>query len=84
MVLGAKTEISKGAYVEGELVGVAGDWTQAVYGTVEGVQISIADQATLTINNAQVNLWEHNMFAVRAEIEIGFRADTSVFNKLSN
>ena len=26
---------------------------------------------------------QQNMFAVRAEIEIGFRADTSVFNKLT-
>ncbi len=85
MVLGAKTEISKGAYVAGSpnQVGVAGDWTQAVYGTVEGVKVSFADQATLTINSSPVNLWEHNMFAVRAEIEIGFRADTSVFNRIT-
>lgn len=64
------------------VVGIAGDWTQAMYGTVEGVQIRFADQTGLTINSTQVNLWEHNMFAVRAEIEIGFRADTNCFNKL--
>ena len=28
-------------------------------------------------------LFEQNMFAVRAEIEVGFRCDTSVFNKLT-
>ena len=85
MILGARTEISKAAYKAGtpNIVGVAGDWTQAVYGTVQGVQISFADQATLTINSQQVNLWERNMFAVRAEIEVGFRADTSVFNRLT-
>ena len=88
MVLGARTVMSKAAYKDGssntpDVLGVAGDWTQAVYGTVEGVQISFADQATLTINSNPVNLWEHNMFAVRAEIEVGFRADTSVFNKLT-
>lgn len=89
MVLGARTLISRGAYKAGtagttpNVVGVAGDWTQAVYGTVEGVQVRFADQTSLTINNAQVNLWEHNMFAVRAEIEIGFRADTAVFNRLT-
>lgn len=65
------------------IVGIAGDWTQAMYGTVEGVQIRFADQTGLTINSTQVNLWEHNMFAVRAEIEIGFRADTNCFNLLS-
>ena len=65
------------------IVGIAGDWSQAMYGTVEGVQIRFADQTGLTINSTQVNLWEHNMFAVRAEIEIGFRADTDCFNLLS-
>lgn len=81
MVLGASTHISKGAYVEATpaTVGFAGDWTQAMYGTVEGVQIAITDQATV----GDVNTWEQNMIAVRAEIEIGFRCDTTVFNKLT-
>jgi len=47
------------------------------------VQIRFADQTGLTINSEQVNLWEHNMFAVRAEIELGFRADTACFNLLT-
>lgn len=76
---------SKGAYVSGtpDIVGFAGDWTQAVYGTVEGVQIAISDQATLTDGSTTINLFQQNMFAVRAEIEVGFRCDTSVFNKLT-
>ena len=93
-VLGAPVVEGRGLYVAGEagvgsapgtpaIVGIAGDWSQAMYGTVEGVQIRIADQTGLTINSTQVNLWEHNMFAVRAEIEIGFRADTNCFNLLS-
>lgn len=87
-ILGARTVLSKGAYVAGNpassnTVGVAGDWTQAVWGTVEGVQIRFADQTGLTIGGQQVNLWEHNMFAVRAEIEVGFRADVSAFNLLT-
>ena len=92
-LLGAQVVEGKGMYKAGAAgvgtapgtpatVGVAGDWTQAMYGTVEGVQISIADQASLTINSTQVNLWEHNMFAVRAEIEVGFVADTNCFNRL--
>ena len=85
MVLGVKTELSKAAFKSGSpsVIGYAGDWTQAKYGIVEDVQVSISDQATLTINNEQINLWERNMFAVRAEIEFGFRADTSVFNALT-
>ena len=93
-VLGAPVVEGRGLYVAGEagvgtapgtpaIVGIAGDWSQAMYGTVEGVQIRFADQTGLTINSTQVNLWEHNMFAVRAEIEIGFRADTNCFNLLA-
>ena len=85
MVLGSRTVLSKGAYVAGtpNHVGIAGDWSQAMYGTVEGVQIRFADQTSLTIGGENVNLWEHNMFAVRAEIEVGFRADVSCFNVLT-
>ena len=93
-ILGARTVEGRGLYKAGAaaagsssgspaLVGVAGDWTQAMYGTVEGVQIRFADQTGLTINSTQINLWEHNMFAVRAEIEVGFRADTNCFNLLA-
>ena len=89
MILGARTYQSKAAYIEDttaakkHVVGFAGDWTQAMYGTVEGVQISISDQATLTDGSNTINLFQQNMFAVRAEIEVGFRCDTSVFNKLT-
>lgn len=93
-VLGARTVEARGMYKAGAapvgsgagtpaIVGVAGDWSQAMYGTVEGVKIRFADQTGLTINSEQVNLWEHNMFAVRAEIELGFRADTNCFNLLT-
>ena len=85
MILGARTLISKGAYVAGtpNVVGIAGDWTQALYGTVEGVNISYSEDATLTSGNTTINLFQQNMFAVRAEIEVGFRADVSCFNKLT-
>lgn len=52
---------------------VAGDFANsAIYGTVEGVQVDISDQATVHDGATQVNLWQRNMFAVRAEIEVGF------------
>ncbi len=87
-ILGAPVAYSKGAYKAGnastpDVIGFAGDWTQALYGTVEGVKIDMSNQATLTISNNAVNLWERNMFAVRAEIEVGFRADTACFNKIT-
>lgn len=87
MILGSKTLISKGAYVAGSpnTVGIAGDWTKAVYGIVEGIEIAFSSDASLTLaNGTTINLFQRNMFAVRAEIEIGFRADLTVFNKITS
>lgn len=86
MILGAKTVLSKGAYVSGSpaTVGVAGDWSQALYGTVEGIKIDYSADATLQVNEStSINLFQQNMFAVRAEIEVGFVADTNCFNLLT-
>lgn len=55
------------------VVGYAGDWESARWGTVEGIKMSISDEATLNIGGTPVNLWEQNMFAVRLEMEFGFR-----------
>ena len=54
------------------LYGIVGQWDQAIWGTVEGIKVSFSDQATLTDGGSPLNLWQRNMFAVRAEIEIGF------------
>lgn len=92
-LLGQPVMYSRGLYAAGnasgtgveakpDLLGVAGDWTKALYGTVEGVKIDISNQATLTIGTSAINLWEHNMFAVKAEIEVGFVADTDAFNRI--
>lgn len=98
-ILGAPTKTGRGLYAVGsaagessasapDVVGVAGDWTQAMYGIVEDIQISFADQATLTYvdENEQtvtINLWQKNMFAVRCEFEAGFVANTACFNRLT-
>jgi HK97 family phage major capsid protein len=84
MVLGAKTVMNKGIYdATNNVVGIAGDWSQAMYGTVEGVVIDYSSDATLKSGNTEINLFQQNMFAVRAEIEIGFRADVNCFNRLT-
>ena len=101
-ILGCATYFNKGLYLAGteasgtgttyvaavpEIVGIAGDWTQAMYGTVEGVKVDKTDQATITVGSGTsattINLWQQNMIAIRAEIEIGFRADTNCFNLLT-
>ena len=98
VILGARTFLNRNLYKEGTpagtdddgtpaIVGIAGDWTKAMFGIVEDLQVSVSDQATITVGSGtsaqQINLWERNMVAVRAEIEVGFRADTSCFNLLS-
>lgn len=54
-------------------IGFAGDFTKAFYGTVQGVQLSVSDQATLTDGQTTLNLWQRDMVAVKATIEVGFR-----------
>jgi len=86
MILGQPTYISRAAFVDGspKTIGVAGDWTKAMYGVVEGVDIQISSEATLDLGNGTtINLFQRNMFAVRAEIEVGFVAQTEMFNKLT-
>lgn len=98
-LLGAATYFTAGAYKAGsaaagsaaavpDIVGFAGDWTHAMWGTVEGVKIDVSDQASLAYKDslnqdATLNLWQNNMFAVRAEIEVGFVAETQYFNALT-
>lgn len=73
---------SSGVQAKPDVLGFAGDWTKAMYGVVEGVKIDVTNQATLTIGTGQVNLWQRNMFAVKAEVEVGFVAVTDCFNKI--
>ena len=90
MILGAPTVMSKGVYAAGQsanAVGIAGDWTTAMYGTVEGVKVDYSADATLVTGESgseeYINLFQQNMFAVRAEIEVGFVADEDCFNILT-
>ena len=91
-VLGAPTYVTGAAYKAGmggtanipDIIGVADDWTHALYGTVEGVKIDYSADATLTLaDSSTVNLFQANMFAVRAEIEVGFVAEADYFNLLT-
>lgn len=56
----------------GDIVGYAGDWTQAAWGVVGGINYDVSTEATVTINGTLTSLWEHNLFAVRAEAEYGW------------
>lgn len=98
-ILGVPTYAGRGVYKPGAagegsaagtpaIVGVVGDWTQAMYGFAQDIDITFSDQATLTYLDASnqsvtINLWQRNMFAVRAEFEVGFVANVSMFNLLT-
>lgn len=91
-ILGASVVTKNSIYVAGAagspgtpaIVGIAGDFTKAIYGTVEGIQIAVSDQASLTSGNTTINLWQQNMFAVRAEVEVAFAVEgTGYFNLLT-
>lgn len=95
-ILGEPVYYTQGVQAAGtpNTIGFAGDWDSAFWGSVEGVSISISDQAsitdgTITVGEDEVpniiNLWQRNMFAVRAEIEIGFQyRDIARFRKLTD
>jgi hypothetical protein len=85
-ILGATVSTSKNVYVDAttDILGIAGDFTKAIFGTVEGVQVSVSDQATLTSGETVINLWQQNMIAVRAEVEVAFAVEgTGYFNLLT-
>ena len=86
-VLGRSVYKSRAAYLDTttDVLGFAGDWSQALWGTVEGVQIKISDQASLQVDeDTRIDLFQQNMFAVLAEIEVGFiTTDAGAFRKLT-
>lgn len=67
-------------------IGFAGDFsTSAIYGTVEGIKVKVSDSATVNKNGTQINLWQRNMFAILAEVEVGFVVrDGAHFVKLTD
>ena len=68
------------------VLGAAGDFANsAIFGTVEGIKVDISDQASITHpTEGQINLWQRNMFAIRAEVEVGFIVrDPAHFVKLT-
>jgi len=70
---------------DGDVVGIAGDWTKAIWGQVEGVSIDISDNPVYDSDGELITAgWQDNMIGVRAEIHVGFIADDTQFVRLSN
>ena len=63
--------------------GYVGDFSRAVWGNVEGVQIAVSDSATLVNGETTINLFQQNMTAIRVEARLGFQiADIADFVKI--
>lgn len=68
-----------------DVIGFGGEWTQAAWGVVGGINYSVSDQATVTIDGSLVSLWENNLVAIRAEAEYGWLVnDVDGFVQLRN
>lgn len=55
-----------------EVIGLAGDWTSARYGAVQGMTAAITTDATIKVGSDDVNLFQRDMFAIKLTMEIGF------------
>jgi HK97 family phage major capsid protein len=75
-LLGKPVYYSKALYVAGDesanVIGVVGDWTNAVFGTVAGIKVAVTDSATIFDGATSINLFQRDMFAVKTTIEVGF------------
>ena len=86
-IIGAPVVESKRVYKAGtpNVIGFAGDWAQARYGIVDGINVAISEEATINDGTNQINLWQRNMFAIRVEAEFGFAVkDAAAFLKLTD
>lgn len=68
--------VSKASFDKTKALMLAGDWDMARYGILQGIEYKVSEEATLsTIVDADgkpINLYEQDMFALRATMHIGF------------
>ena len=64
---------------------VAGDWSKAYYGIVDGINIDFSETATLNDGNSGlIHLWQRNLLAARIECEMSFVvADNDAFFQIA-
>lgn len=77
-LLGVPVSVAKAVYKadgagdQGEVLGFAGDWSQAMYGVVEDIEVAVSTDATVNKGGTQVNLFQRDMFALRVTAHLGF------------
>lgn len=99
-LLGAPTQTVKAVYKAGtpNQIGIAGDWAEAMFGVVSGIQLSVSNEAMLQDGTTEIevgtetalipnyiNLFQQNMFALRVEMTVGFMVrDKDKFVRLTD
>lgn len=71
-IAGKAPSTSGGSDGVAEVIGMAGDWTSARYGAVQGMTASVTTDATIKVNGEDVNLWQRDMFAIKLTLECAF------------
>lgn len=79
-ILGAQVVTKTGVYVAGTagnpgtpaIVGIAGDFSDAVYGVVEDITVEFSREATLVNGNETIALWQQNMIACKVEATVSY------------
>lgn len=69
---GTTTGTGSSKTTTGDLLGIAGDWSYAYFGTVQGINVAVSDQATITQGGQLISLWDRDMVALKVTAEIGF------------
>ena len=86
-LLGSPVVRTRRAYKQGtvnDVLGFAGDWSQAFWGMVNDISFSLSEEATINDGTKQINLWQRNCFAIRVEAELAFGCmDANAFVKLT-
>ena len=86
-ILGSPVVRTRRAYKQGDendVLGFAGDWSQAFWGMVGDISISYSEEATINDGSKDINLWQRNCHAYRVEVELGFSCmNADAFVKLT-
>jgi HK97 family phage major capsid protein len=73
-----------GALATADVVGYAGDWNRAVWGTVGDVSYAVSTEASWTSGGVQKSAFEYNVTLFRVEAVLGFKVlDTGAFVKFT-
>ena len=85
-LLGYDAFIGNGVYAATpKIYGYLGDWSQVAWGAVGGISYKVSTEASVTINDTLVSLFENNLVAILAEAEYGFLVnDPASFIKFTN